>query len=148
EVYHHLKAVIKKKYGLDATAVGDEGGFAPNIQNNKEALELVKNAIEMAGYTGRIDIRMDVAASEFYADGKYDLDFKSGGGRKQLVDAKGLAMLYWEFIRDYPVVSIEDPFEQDDWNAWINFTSSVSIQVVGDDLTVTNPKRIQTAVQK
>ncbi|XP_017486830.1 PREDICTED: enolase-like [Rhagoletis zephyria] len=147
EVYHHLKAVIKKKYGLDATCVGDEGGFAPNIQNNKEALELVKTAIAMAGYTGQVEIGMDVAASEFYADGKYNLDFKSASS-KQLVDSKGLAMLYWEFIRDYPVVSIEDPFEQDDWQAWVNFTASVSIQVVGDDLTVTNPKRIQTAVQK
>ncbi|XP_017490674.1 PREDICTED: enolase-like [Rhagoletis zephyria] len=150
EVYHHLKSVIKKKYGLDATAVSDEGGFAPNIQSNKEALELVKAAIVMAGYTGRIDIGMDVAASEFYADGKYDLDFKSSntGAPKQLVDSKGLSMLYWEFIRDYPVVSIEDPFEQDDWAAWVAITGSVSIQVVGDDLTVTNPKRIQTAVQK
>ena len=148
EVYHHLKSVIKKKYGLDATAVGDEGGFAPNIQSNKEALELVKAAIAMAGYTGRIDIGMDIAASEFYADGKYDLDFKSTTGAKQLVDSKGLSMLYWEFIRDYPVVSIEDPFDQDDWAAWVAFTGSVSIQVVGDDLTVTNPKRIQTAVQK
>lgn len=90
---------------------------------------------------------MDVAASEFYTDGKYNLDFKSTTN-KQLVDSKGLATLYWEFIRDYPVVSIEDPFEQDDWSAWVNFTASVSIQVVGDDLTVTNPKRIQTAVQK
>ncbi|KAH9397140.1 Enol-1p [Tyrophagus putrescentiae] len=89
EVYHHLKSVIKKKYGLDATAVGDEGGFAPNIQSNKEALELVKAAIVMAGYTGRIDIGMDVAASEFYADGKYDLDFKSTTSAKLMDGERG-----------------------------------------------------------
>lgn len=71
EVYHHLKKVIKDKFGLDATAVGDEGGFAPNILNNKEGLELIKTAIDKAGYTGKIEIGMDVAASEFYKDGKY-----------------------------------------------------------------------------
>lgn len=69
EVYHHLKKVIKEKFGLDATAVGDEGGFAPNIQNNKDALELIQQAIAKANYTGRIDIGMDIAASEFYKDG-------------------------------------------------------------------------------
>lgn len=73
EVYHHLKNVIKAKFGLDATAVGDEGGFAPNIQNNKDALDLINDAIAKAGYTGRIEIGMDVAASEFYKDGTYRL---------------------------------------------------------------------------
>merc|ERR1712117_204527 len=77
EVYHHLKAAIKAKYGLDATAVGDEGGFAPNFQNNEEAINLCCEAIEKAGYTGKIKIGMDVAASEFCKEGKYDLDFKN-----------------------------------------------------------------------
>ena len=77
ETYHHLKAAIKAKYGLDATAVGDEGGFAPNFQNNEEAINLCCEAIEKAGYTGKIKIGMDVAASEFCKDGKYDLDFKN-----------------------------------------------------------------------
>ena len=77
ELYHHLKALIKKKYGLDATAVGDEGGFAPNFQNNGEALELLVEAIKKAGYEGKIMIGMDIAASEFFKDGKYDLDFKN-----------------------------------------------------------------------
>ena len=76
EVYHHLKNVIKAKFGLDATAVGDEGGFAPNIQDNKEGLQLIADAIAKAGYTGKIEIGMDVAASEFFKDGQYDLDFK------------------------------------------------------------------------
>merc|ERR1712117_340609 len=77
EVYHHLKALIKANYGLDATAVGDEGGFAPNFQNNAEAIKLCEDAIAKAGYTGKIKIGMDVAASEFFKDGKYDLDFKT-----------------------------------------------------------------------
>lgn len=149
EVYHHLKNVIKKQFGLDATSVGDEGGFAPNILNNKDALELIKSAIELAGYTGKIEIGMDVAASEFFKESKYDLDFKNPKSNpSEWITSDKLADLYREFVKEYPIVSIEDPFDQDDWNAWTNLTSSVSIQIVGDDLTVTNPKRIQTAVEK
>ncbi|XP_076306716.1 enolase-like isoform X1 [Tachypleus tridentatus] len=149
EVYHHLKNVIKKRYGLAATGVGDEGGFAPDIQNNKEALELIKEAIEIAGYTGKIEIGMDVAASEFYKDGKYDLDFKNyNSNPSDWLTPEALTALYQEFIQDYPVVSIEDPFDQDHWDAWTSFTKSTNIQIVGDDLTVTNPKRIQTALEK
>ncbi|KAI4899323.1 hypothetical protein NFI96_011848 [Prochilodus magdalenae] len=146
EVYHNLKNVIKEKYGKDATNVGDEGGFAPNILENKEALELLKTAISKAGYTDKIVIGMDVAASEFYKDGKYDLDFKSPDDPARYISPDQLADLYKSFVKDYPVVSIEDPFDQDDWQAWSNFTGSTSIQVVGDDLTVTNPKRIAKAV--
>ncbi|EDV57371.2 uncharacterized protein Dere_GG24579, isoform B [Drosophila erecta] len=149
EVYHHLKNVIKAKFGLDATAVGDEGGFAPNIQSNKEALNLISDAIAKAGYTGKIEIGMDVAASEFYKDGQYDLDFKNEKSDKsQWLPADKLANLYQEFIKDFPIVSIEDPFDQDHWEAWSNLTGSTQIQIVGDDLTVTNPKRIATAVEK
>ncbi|KAK5644841.1 hypothetical protein RI129_006141 [Pyrocoelia pectoralis] len=149
EVYHHLKAVIKNKFGLDATAVGDEGGFAPNIQNNKEALTLISDAIAKAGYTGRIEIGMDVAASEFFKDGKYDLDFKNPQSDKSLWLAPDkLEEMYQDFIKNFPIVSIEDPFDQDDWSAWTHITTNTSIQIVGDDLTVTNPKRIATAVEK
>uniref|UniRef100_A0A8C0Q689 phosphopyruvate hydratase n=2 Tax=Canis lupus TaxID=9612 RepID=A0A8C0Q689_CANLF len=146
EVYHNLKNVIKEKYGKDATNVGDEGGFAPNILENKEALELLKNAIGKAGYTDKVVIGMDVAASEFFRSGKYDLDFKSPDDPNRYITPDQLADLYKSFIRDYPVVSIEDPFDQDDWEAWQKFTASAGIQVVGDDLTVTNPKRISKAV--
>uniref|UniRef100_A0AAZ3QPR2 Beta-enolase n=1 Tax=Oncorhynchus tshawytscha TaxID=74940 RepID=A0AAZ3QPR2_ONCTS len=135
EVYHNLKNVIKAKYGKDATNVGDEGGFAPNILENNEALELLKSAIEKAGYPDKIIIGMDVAASEFYKAGKY-------------ITGDQLGDLYKSFIKGYPVQSIEDPFDQDDWAAWSKFTAAVDIQVVGDDLTVTNPKRIQQAVEK
>uniref|UniRef100_A0A3Q2HBA6 phosphopyruvate hydratase n=1 Tax=Equus caballus TaxID=9796 RepID=A0A3Q2HBA6_HORSE len=146
EVYHNLKNVIKEKYGKDATNVGDEGGFAPNILENKEALELLKNAIGKAGYTDKVVIGMDVAASEFFRSGKYDLDFKSPDDPNRYITPDELANLYKSFIKDYPVVSIEDPFDQDDWEAWQKFTASAGIQVVGDDLTVTNPKRIAKAV--
>nr|ABF60009.1 enolase B [Acipenser baerii] len=148
EVYHNLKNVIKAKYGKDATNVGDKGGFAPNILENNEALELLKSAIEKAGYPDKIVIGMDVAASEFHRSGKYDLDFKSPDDPKRHITGDQLGDLYKTFIKNYPVVSIEDPFDQDDWGNWTKFTGSVGIQVVGDDLTVTNPKRIQQAVEK
>merc|ERR1711892_131283 len=150
ELYHHLKALIKKKYGLDATAVGDEGGFAPNFQNNGEALNLCVEAIEKAGYTGKIKIGMDVAASEFCKEGnKYDLDFKNADSKSaDWVSTDQLCEMYHGFIKDAPVVSIEDGFDQDDWEGWTKLTGSTDIQIVGDDLTVTNPKRIQMAVDK
>ncbi|KAL1765775.1 alpha-enolase [Sigmodon hispidus] len=129
EVYHNLKNVIKEKYGKDATNVGDEGGFAPNILENKEALELLKNAIGKAGYTDQVVISMNVAASEFFRSGKYDLDFKSPDDSSRYISPDQLADLYKSFIRDYPVVSIEDPFDQDDWEAWQKFTASAGIQV-------------------
>lgn len=103
EVYHHLKSVIKKKYGQDATNVGDEGGFAPNIQDNKEGLDLVVAAIAAAGYTDKVQIGMDVAAAEFYRDGKYDLDFKNPDSKPEdWLTGEQLADLYRSFIKDYP----------------------------------------------
>ncbi|KAB0406276.1 hypothetical protein E2I00_014322 [Balaenoptera physalus] len=148
EVYHHLKGVIKAKYGKDATNVGDEGGFAPNILENNEALELLKTAIQAAGYPDKVVIGMDVAASEFYRHGKYDLDFKSPDDPARHITGEKLGELYKSFIKNYPVVSIEDPFDQDDWATWTSFLSGVNIQIVGDDLTVTNPKRITQAIEK
>lgn len=149
EVYHHLKKVINNKFGLDATAVGDEGGFAPNILNNKDALLLINEAIAKGGYTGKIEIGMDVAASEFHKDGKYDLDFKNPNSDKsQWLAPEKLTDLYMEFCKEFPIVSIEDPFDQDHWDAWTDMTAKTGIQIVGDDLTVTNPKRIQTGIDK
>jgi enolase len=152
EVYHSLKAVIKEKYGQDATNVGDEGGFAPNIQDNKEGLELLKIAIEKAGYTGIVRIGMDVAASEFFVEGgKYDLDFKTkNNDGSKVVTGEGLIELYKDFVKNYDIISIEDPFDQDDWEHYAKLTEVMGepIQVVGDDLLVTNPKRIQTGIDK
>jgi len=147
EVYHALKSVIKAKYGQDATNVGDEGGFAPNIQDNREGLELIRVAIEKAGYTNKVKIGMDVAASEFYRDGKYDLDFKNPQSNPaEWLSGEKLTDLYKKFVHEYPIVSIEDPFDQDDWSAWSHLNGNADIQIVGDDLTVTNPKRIERAI--
>ncbi|KAF7275315.1 hypothetical protein GWI33_011874 [Rhynchophorus ferrugineus] len=149
ETYHNLKKIIKDKYGLDATAVGDEGGFAPNITNNKDALSIINDAIAKAGYTGRIEIGMDVAASEFYKNGVYDLDFKNPKSDKsKWIKGDKLMAMYQDFIKSFPIVSIEDPFDQDDWDSWTAMKKCTEIQIVGDDLTVTNPKRIQTAIEK
>jgi enolase len=158
EVYHTLKKVINKRYGLDATAVGDEGGFAPNIQENGEALHLIQEAIEKAGYTDKVKIGMDVAASEFYTgneDARYNLDFKNeNGSEEDKISADSLISVYKGFIKQCkdttPIVSIEDPFDQDDWASWIKFTEAVGehVQIVGDDLTVTNPTRVKKAIEE
>ncbi|URE00193.1 Enolase, N-terminal domain [Musa troglodytarum] len=149
EVYRTLKGIIKAKYGQDACNVGDEGGFAPNVQDNKEGLILLMDAVAKVDYTGKIKIGMDVAASEFFLDGRYDLDFKKQPNDGAYVyTAQSLCELYREFVRDFPIVSIEDPFDQDDWSSWASLLSSVDIQLVGDDLLVTNPKRIAEAIQK
>jgi len=157
ETYHHLKALTKKKFGQDATNVGDEGGFAPNILVNSDALDLIVEAVEKAGYTGKIGIAMDVAASEFWNNDlkKYDLDFKNEkagnpADQSRYLTPTQLADLYCSFVDKYPIVSIEDPFDQDDWEGYVNFTARIgeSTQVVGDDLLVTNPTRIQTALDK
>ncbi|XP_009337665.2 LOW QUALITY PROTEIN: enolase 1, chloroplastic [Pyrus x bretschneideri] len=150
EVYHTLKGIIKAKYGQDACNVGDEGGFAPNVQDNREGLVLLIDAIEKAGYTGKIKIGMDVAASEFLTkEGKYDLNFKKQpNDRAHVLSPPNLGELYKEFIKEFPIVSIEDPFDQDDWSSWSSLQSSVDIQLVGDDLLVTNPTKIAEAIQK
>lgn len=103
EVYHNLQSVIKAKYGLDATNVGDEGGFAPNIQDSREGLDLLVAAIEKAGYTGKVKIAMDCAASEFYIDGKYDLDFKNPNANPEdRLTGQQLSELYKSFAEKYP----------------------------------------------
>jgi len=151
EVYHNLKSVIKKKYGQDACNVGDEGGFAPNILDNKEGLDLVVEAIEKAGYTGKVKIGMDVAASEFWKEEEkvYDLDFKTeNNDGSQKMSGESLLSMYEQFCSDYPMVSIEDPFDQDDFASYGAMTAKLgeSCQVVGDDLLVTNPTRVQKAI--
>eukprot|EP01096_Ripella_sp_DP13-Kostka_P012863 TRINITY_DN545_c0_g2_i1.p1 TRINITY_DN545_c0_g2~~TRINITY_DN545_c0_g2_i1.p1 ORF type:complete len:488 (+),score=274.64 TRINITY_DN545_c0_g2_i1:145-1464(+) len=155
EVYQNLKNVIKAKYGQDAINVGDEGGFAPSIQSNKEGLELVQTAIQKAGFVDKVRLGMDVAASEFFVKGEgdaadsYDLDFKNPqNDGSQRISSAQLASLYKEFIAEFPIVSIEDPFDQDDWAAYTQLTSEVAVQIVGDDLLVTNPVRIATGIEK
>ncbi|TGZ78380.1 enolase/allergen Asp F 22 [Ascodesmis nigricans] len=149
EVYQILKSLAKKKYGQSAGNVGDEGGVAPDIQTPEEALDLITDAIEKAGYTGQVKIAMDVASSEFYKDGKYDLDFKNpDSDPSKWLTYEQLADLYKKLASKYPILSIEDPFAEDDWDAWVHFYKTSDFQIVGDDLTVTNPIRIKTAIDK
>ena len=151
ETYHQLKKVIHGKYGQDATNVGDEGGFAPNIKDAREGLNLLKEAIKKAGYTGKIKIGIDAAASEFLKDDSYDLDFKNPenqGTMRKTGDE--MITLYKEFIHDYDIAFLEDPFAQDDWNSFTKITEAMGrdVEIIGDDLLVTNPKRIAIGIQK
>jgi len=151
EVYHELKSLAKKKYGQSAGNVGDEGGVAPDIHSAEEALELITEAIEKTGYTGQVKIAMDVASSEFYKEEekKYDLDFKNPDSDKsKWLTYEQLADLYKALASKYPIVSIEDPFAEDDWEAWSYFFKTSNFQIVGDDLTVTNPVRIKKAIEQ
>lgn len=146
EVFHHLKKVLSaKKY---ATAVGDEGGFAPDLKSNREAVELLLAAIESAGYRPGSDVLLglDVASSEFFRDGKYRLE----GEGKQVLDTRGLISLYEKWTQDFPIVSIEDGLDQNDWEGWREMTEKIGkrVQLVGDDLFVTNPKRLQRGISE
>ncbi len=143
EVFHTLKSILKSR-GL-ATSVGDEGGFAPNLDNNKEGLDLIVEAITKAGYTPGKDvcIGLDVASSEFYEDGKYDLK-----GENRVLSTDELIDYYVELINKYPIISIEDPFSEVDWEGFTKFTKLVGdkVQIVGDDLFVTNKKELQKGI--
>jgi enolase len=145
EVYQALKKVLKAQ-GL-ATAVGDEGGFAPNLSSNEDALKLIVEGIKQSGYEpGRdIAIALDPAASEFYQDGKYTL---KGEGRS--LDAAALVALYSEWTDRYPIVSIEDGMAEDDWDGWRVLTDTLGskVQLVGDDLFVTNVTRLKQGIDK
>jgi enolase len=142
EVYHALKAVLKGR-GL-STGLGDEGGFAPDLPTNREALDLILEAIGKAGYTpGRdVALALDVAATEFYRDGTYQFE---GGGRS----ADEMTTYYDELLGTYPIVSIEDPLAEDDWDGWQRITAVLGgrVQLVGDDLFVTNPDRLGRGVE-
>jgi len=153
EVYHNLKAVTKKKYGQDACNVGDEGGFAIPVQDNNEALDILMEAIEKAGHKEKVKLGTDVAASEFWeADNKkYNLDFKAENAAPEMKKTGEEMIAYYEdWIKNYPFVSIEDPFDQDDWESYTAFQEKIGekIQIVGDDLLVTNPKRVTAAIEK
>jgi len=143
EIYHSLKSVLKTD-GL-LSGVGDEGGFAPNLPKNEDGLQYVKLAIERANYIPgkQVSIALDVAAQEFFSDDLYHIDGKKLTG-KQLGD------LYSTWIDKYPILSIEDPFGEDDWESWTEFTSREGhrLQIVGDDLYVTNPERLSTGIQR
>ncbi len=141
ETYHELREIISRKYGRNAVNTGDEGGFAPPIEKAEQALSLIEKARENAGYPKEISPAMDPAASEFFKkDGRYSLDRKYTGN--------ALAGYYNSLIKRYGVISIEDPFEQNDFDSFADFKKSAGIQVVGDDLLVTNVSRIKLALEK
>ena len=142
EIYHSLKSVLKKQ-GL-ATSIGDEGGFAPNLASNRAALDLILEAVEKAGFKPgkEIALAMDVAATEFHEKGKYNFE------GKQLSSDEMIAY-YTELVSAYPLVSIEDPLDEDDWDGWKKMTAQLGakIQIVGDDLFVTNPERLSRGIE-
>jgi enolase len=143
EVYHALKAVLQGR-GL-STGLGDEGGFAPDLPTNREALDLIIEAIGKAGFTPGTDVALaiDAAASEFFTDGSYRFE---GSARS----AEDMAAYYDELLTSYPIVSLEDPLAEDDWTGWQQLTASIGgrVQIVGDDLFVTNPERIARGVRE
>ncbi|MGP3931414.1 phosphopyruvate hydratase [Nonomuraea sp. KM88] len=142
EVYHALKGVLKEK-GY-ATGLGDEGGFAPNLPSNRDALDLILVAIERAGYVPGEDVALalDVAASEFHKDGVYTIDGKG-------LSAQELIEFYADLVANYPLVSIEDPLDEEDWAGWKAITDALGdkVQLVGDDLFVTNPERLERGIK-
>ncbi|MGP5072811.1 phosphopyruvate hydratase [Arthrobacter rhombi] len=141
EVYHALKSVLQER-GL-ATGLGDEGGFAPNLESNRAALELIIEAIKKAGLTPGEDIALalDVASSEFFENGTYQFE---GGSRT----AAEMSDYYAQLVEDFPLVSLEDPLDEDDWDGWKTLTDAIGskVQIVGDDLFVTNPERLQKGI--
>ena len=145
EIFHELKKELKSK-GL-TTTVGDEGGFAPQLKSNEHAIELLLGAIDKAGYqTGKdVFLALDVAASSFYQDNKYHLSLDN-----QIVDDEGMIKFYERLINQYPIVSIEDGLDENDWKGWTKLNASLGnrIQIVGDDLTVTNPKKLNKAISE
>ena len=142
EVYHSLKGVLKSN-GL-STGLGDEGGFAPNLPSNRAALELISEAISKAGFKLGSDVAlaMDVAATEFFKDGSYHVE-GTARSTEQMIE------LYSQLVKDFPIVSIEDPLAEDDWDSWVHFTSVMGdqIQIVGDDHYVTNTERISKGIE-
>ena len=141
EIYHSLKSVLKDEGLLGG--VGDEGGFAPNLPCNEDGLRYLMGAIEKAGYSpgGQISIALDVAAQEFFDGENYHID-------NRVISGKDLTSLYSSWLDNYPIVSMEDPFGEDDWESWKDFTKLEShrVQIVGDDLYVTNPERLKKGI--
>ena len=141
ETYQALKSVLKQ-HGL-STGVGDEGGFAPDLDNNRAALDLIVEAIGKAGFSPGLDVALaiDAAATEFYSDGAYQFE----GSAK---DAAEMTRIYTEWLGAYPIVSLEDPLSEEDWDGWKTLTAAVGdrVQIVGDDLFVTNPERLRRGI--
>jgi len=153
ETYHNLKGIIKKKYGLDSTAVGDEGGFAPAVADPEEGLKLLMEAISQAGHEGKILIGSDPASSEFWKgdEQKYDMDFKSSNPKPENKKTREeMVATYKRFCDTYPIALLEDPFAEEDFEGHSQLTALVGdkVEIVGDDLYCTNVKRVQMGLDK
>ena len=152
EVYHALASLLKKKFGLSAANVGDEGGFgAPQIRDENHTLEIIMEALENSGHAGKVDIGLDVAASEFYDPKAKTYNFSQKTGKNDRVLSQDATIqLYKNLCDKYPLVSIEDPFDQDDFESYIKMTALMGdkVQIVGDDLLVTNPTRVKTGIDQ
>jgi len=152
EVYHSLKDLLKKKFGLSAANVGDEGGFgAPQIRDENHTLEIIMEAIKNSGHEGKIDIGLDVAASEFYDPKNKTYNFSQKTGKNDRILSQDQTIeLYKNLVENYPLVSIEDPFDQDDFESYIKMQALLGdkVQIVGDDLLVTNPKRVKAGIDQ
>lgn len=142
ETFHHLKKILKSRKMV--TAVGDEGGFAPHLERNEDAIEVILEAIEAAGHAGKIELALDAAASEFFEDGK---GYVING---QVKNSQEMQHYYEVLCSKYPIISIEDAFHEDDWDAFTALTKSLgnTVQIVGDDLCVTNPRRVQMCIAR
>jgi len=157
-VYQTLKSVLKERFGLSGTNVGDEGGFAPPIATAVQALDLLTEAVHRCHYEGRVKFAMDPASTEFFnaERGEYNLAFKQDGKSASAAgdnvhSRASMAAFYAQLVAKYPIILLEDPFAQDDWQSFIDFTRSMSasgssLEIVGDDLLATNPQRIQRAI--
>lgn len=149
ETYHHLKAVIKEKYGEQGCNVGEDGGFSPNLSSVQEGLNLVKEAISRTGYSEKIKMAIDVAATTFCIGTKYDLDYKfQNKSGQNFKSGDDMIKMYEELCAAYPIVSIEDPFDREDWEHVKRFSDLGLCQVVGDDLLMSNHKRIERAIHE
>jgi len=151
EIFHNLKSILKSR--KHSTAVGDEGGFAPNLKSNEEAVEVIIEAIARAGYKAgeEVSIALDPASSSFFKNGKYILGYKSpDSANAKKLSSEEMINFYSEWLKKYPIVSIEDGLAEDDWNGWEKLTQDLGkkIQLVGDDLFVTNTKRLRMGIEK
>ncbi|CAH2035454.1 unnamed protein product, partial [Iphiclides podalirius] len=149
DIYQYVKNIIKSKYKVEATYVSDTGGFSIPLRSNRDALIVLTDAIKQCGYGGKVEIAINAAASDLLKDGAYDLEFKNTNTNPQdYMSSDKLAELYLESMKEFPLCSIEDAFDYDDWAAWSTLTSRTQAQLFGNDLTQTNLRRVGLAVEK
>lgn len=149
DIYRYVKNVLGSKYGPEVTYVSSSGGFAAPLQSHRDALLFLNDAIKQCGHAGKAEIGLTAAATDMYKDGAYDLEFKNPNSNPQeYMSSEKLAEIYLDNMKEFPVCSVEDPFDYDDWSAWSQLTARTAGQLFGNDLTQTNPRRVQMAVEK